>query len=152
MRRARGPVHQHLCHRGLHLTCTLPAPHLNLTLTSPWHGPGPDPDLSPNPAPKPTPGPNPRQACTRLIETAAATWRQEGSRTRTPILTLTLILDPHRDPHPTLIPILTLILTLPLTWRQEEGDYRDDITAICVRLPEMKQEMIATAAAAASSS
>ena len=41
-----------------------------------------------------------------------------------------------------------LIETAAAKWRQEEGDYRDDITAICVRLNEIRAEMGLPAAAA----
>jgi len=36
-----------------------------------------------------------------------------------------------------------LIETSAAKWRQEEGDYRDDITAICVRLADVAKEMAA---------
>ena len=34
-----------------------------------------------------------------------------------------------------------LIETSAAKWRQEEGDYRDDITAICVRLADVAKDM-----------
>jgi serine/threonine protein phosphatase PrpC len=34
-----------------------------------------------------------------------------------------------------------LIETSAAKWRQEEGDYRDDITAICVRLGDIAKDM-----------
>jgi len=34
-----------------------------------------------------------------------------------------------------------LIETAAAKWRQEEGDYRDDITAMCIRIDDMKKEM-----------
>ena len=38
-----------------------------------------------------------------------------------------------------------LIETSAAKWRQEEGDYRDDITAICVRIDDVKKEMASLA-------
>jgi protein phosphatase 2C family protein 2/3 len=38
-----------------------------------------------------------------------------------------------------------LIETAAAKWRQEEGDYRDDITAICVRIDDVKKEMASLA-------
>ena len=67
------------------------------------------------------------EACTRLIETSAAKWRQvnpnphsnpdPNPHSNNP--------DPDPDPDP----------------NQEEGDYRDDITAICVRIADVAKDM-----------
>ena len=48
--------------------------------------------------------------------------------------------NPDSNPNPNPNPNPTPTPNPNPTPKQEEGDYRDDITAICVRLPEMKQE------------
>mmetsp|Transcript_20689 Transcript_20689/g.50869 ORF Transcript_20689/g.50869 Transcript_20689/m.50869 type:complete len:374 (-) Transcript_20689:623-1744(-) len=45
------------------------------------------------------------------------------------------------------VEVTKLIETAAAKWRQEEGDYRDDITAICVHIPEMHAELVASLAA-----
>jgi len=46
--------------------------------------------------------------------------------------------------------VTKLIETAAAKWRQEEGDYRDDITAICVKLEKLHEHHAAQAAAGAS--